>query len=96
MQLFSIPLIEGNATNALVEPNSVVISKAFAKKYFGNEEAIGKSLEIGLRGAAYKVAGVYDKVPDNTHFHFDAFMSLSTFHITHLTWSNIGFTLTSS
>lgn len=91
LQLFSIPLLEGNLVNALVEPNSIVISKEFAKKYFGNDEALGKSLAIGLRGAIYKVSGVYDKVPDNTHFHFDAFLSLSTFHITNLTWSNIGF-----
>lgn len=91
LQLFSIPLLEGNNANALTGPNSVVISKAFAKKYFGNDEAIGKSLAIGLRGAVYKVTGVFDKIPDDSHFHFDAFLSLSTFHITNLTWSNIGF-----
>jgi putative ABC transport system permease protein len=90
LQMFTIPLIEGNATNALVQPNSIVISKAFAKKYFGNEEAIGKMLAIGTRGAVYKVTGVIDKVPDNSHFHFDAFLSLSTWHIINETWSNIG------
>ncbi len=91
LQLFSIPLIKGNAATALVEPNSVVISKAFAKKYFGDENAIGKALVIGLHDAVYKVTGVIDKVPDNSHFHFDAFLSLSTFHITEGTWSNVGF-----
>jgi len=35
LQMFSIPLIEGNAATALTQPNSIVISKAFAKKYFG-------------------------------------------------------------
>ena len=49
LQMFSIPLIEGNATNALAQPNSIVISKAFAKKYFGNEDAMGKSFAIGTR-----------------------------------------------
>jgi putative ABC transport system permease protein len=91
LQMFSIPLIEGNGKTALVEPNSVVISKALAKKYFGGNEAIGKSLAIGIRGAVYKVTGVIDKVPDNSHFHFDAFLSLSTFHITNATWSNLGY-----
>lgn len=89
-QFFSIPLLEGNAAKALAAPNSVVLTKELAKKYFGNEEALGKSLEIGLRGTVYKVTGVIDKIPDNSHFHFDAFVSLSTFHITNLTWSNIG------
>ncbi len=91
LQVFSIPLIEGNDKEALVQPNSVVISKAFAKKYFGNEEPLGKSLTLGIRGALYKVTGVIDKVPDNSHFHFDAFLSLSTFHITKSTWSNVGY-----
>ncbi len=91
LQLFSIPLIEGSNEDALVQPNSVVISKAFAKKYFGNDEAVGKSLSIGANKAIYKVTGVFDKVPDDSHFHFDAFISLSTFHITNETWSNIGF-----
>jgi putative ABC transport system permease protein len=37
------------------------------------------------------VTGVIDKVPDNSHFHFDAFLSQSTFHITNKTWSNLGY-----
>jgi len=91
LQIFSIPLIEGNPANALVQPNSIVISKAFSKKYFGNNEAVGKSLMIGTRNSVYKVTGVIDKVPDNSHFHFDAFLSQSTFHITNKTWSNLGY-----
>ena len=90
LQLFSIPLVAGSDQEALVQPNSVVISKEFSKKYFGDEQAIGKSLVIGLRNAVYKVTGVFDKVPGNSHFHFDAFLSLSTFHITNATWSNLG------
>ncbi len=91
LQMFSIPLLEGSTANALVEPNSVVISKELAKKYFGAGEPIGKSLAIGTQRTLYKVAGVFDKVPDDSHFHFDAFLSLSTFHITNATWSNVGF-----
>ncbi|MEO8861575.1 MAG: ABC transporter permease [Ginsengibacter sp.] len=91
LKMFSIALIEGNTTTALVEPNSIVIDKAFAKKYFGNDDAIGKSLSVGTANQLYKVTGVIDKVPDNSHFHFDAFMSLSTMHFTHETWSNVNF-----
>ena len=90
LQLFSIPLIEGNSAEALKQPNSIVVSKSFSKKYFGNKEAIGKSLIIG-KDAVFKVTGIIDKVPDNSHFHFDAFLSLSTFHIKNETWSNVGF-----
>lgn len=84
MQLFSIPLIEGNQSNALTDPNSIVLSKSFANKYFGNGQALGKSLIVGNNNL-FKVTGVFDKIPDNSHFHFDAFLSLSTFHSSRLT-----------
>ncbi len=90
LQMFSIPLLEGNNKDALVQPNSVVISKAFAKKYFGDANAVGKSLVIGLHNEVYKVTGVFDKVPDNSHFHFDAFISIASWHVTNATWSNLG------
>jgi len=92
LQLFSIPFLEGDARSALKEPNSIVITKAMGKKYFGNDEAIGKSLVMGTDAFnAFKVTGVIDKVPDNSHFHYDAFMSMSTRGFTNQTWSNIGF-----
>ena len=91
LQLFSIPLVEGNTTNALVQPNSIVVSRSFAKKYFGNGEAVGQSITVGTRNAIYKVTGVVDKVPANSHFHFDAFLSMSTFPNTNKTWSNLGY-----
>ncbi|HUZ58539.1 MAG TPA: ABC transporter permease [Hanamia sp.] len=91
LQIFSIPLLEGNNETALVQPNSIVISKAFAKKYFGNEDALGKSLSVGTPGELYKVTGLFDEVPENSHFHFDAFLSLTSWHLTRQTWSNLGF-----
>lgn len=90
LQMFSIPLIEGSNKSALVQPNSIVISKLFAKKYFGDEDPVGKSISIGLDNTPFKITGVFDKVPDNSHFHFDAFLSITTWHITNPTWSNIG------
>jgi putative ABC transport system permease protein len=90
MKMFSIPLLEGNIDKALVEPNSIVISKEMATKYFGDQDPIGKSLSIGTQLSEYKVTGLFDKVPDNSHFHFDAFLSMSTWHITNPTWSNLG------
>ncbi|MGN6619297.1 MAG: ABC transporter permease [Ilyomonas sp.] len=90
LQMFSIPLIQGSDKDALLQPNSIVISKAFAKKYFGDENPVGKSLVVGLRDALYKVTGVFDKVPDNSHFHIDAFLSMTTWRTTNATWSNLG------
>ncbi|PWT97424.1 MAG: cell division protein FtsX [Bacteroidetes bacterium] len=91
LKMFSIPLIEGNESNALQEPNCIVISKSIAKKYFGNIDPLGKSLLVGIQNAPYKVTGVIDKVPDNSHFHYDAFLSMASMHLKTSTWSNIGF-----
>jgi putative ABC transport system permease protein len=90
LQMFSIPLIDGSNKDALVQPNSIVISKLFAKKYFGDADPVGKSLVIGLHDALYKVTGVFNKVPDNSHFHIDAFLSMTTWHVTNPTWNNLG------
>ena len=90
LQLFSIPFTEGNIATALSEPNTIVVTRAFATKYFGKEEALGKTLTIGIN--SFKVTGLIDRVPDNSHFHFDAFMSMASMHLTAHTWSNIGFT----
>ncbi len=90
LQLFSIPLAEGDANTALLAPGTIVVSRAFAKRYFGEEPAMGKTLQVfgGL-----KVTGVVEKMPDNSHFHFDAFISMATnkYAMQGTTWSNIGF-----
>jgi len=76
-QVFTIPLIQGDAKTALLQPNAVVISRAVAKKYFGNEDPLGKVLQFKDNNAALTVTGVIDKVPLNSHFHFDLFASMS-------------------
>ncbi len=68
----------------------MVVSSAFANKYFNNENALGKSIILG-KNNVFKITGVFNKIPDNSHFHFDAFLSLSTLHRTNQTWSNIGY-----
>jgi putative ABC transport system permease protein len=90
-QMFSIPLLEGDGRTALSQPNSIVISRAFEHKYFGDEPGLNKLL--ASTGKLYKVTGVIDKVPDNSHFHADAFISMSTEvpPSAPQTWSNVGF-----
>jgi putative ABC transport system permease protein len=88
--VFSIPLLEGDIRSALTAPNTMVISRAFADKYFNDGNALGKSVILG-KNNVFKITGIFSKVPDNSHFHFDAFLSLSTFHNTNHTWSNIGY-----
>ncbi|MGZ3811432.1 MAG: ABC transporter permease [Mucilaginibacter sp.] len=89
LQLFSIPLLQGDDKSALVAPHSIVITSELAKKYFGNEPALGKTLKVS--NDLMTVTGVIEKVPDNSHFHYDAFISMSTYPNLHQTWSNVGY-----
>ncbi|MEI9919818.1 MAG: ABC transporter permease [Bacteroidota bacterium] len=90
LNFFSLPLLSGNSKTALSEPNQVVISTAFAKKYFGDEDPMGKVLSVGTNGA-WKVTGLFDKMPDRSHFNFDALVSSYTvFKQRRESWSNIG------
>lgn len=76
-QFFSFRLLEGDKLSALTEPNSVVITKALAEKYFDGD-ALGKSLVIGTDKRNYKVTGVAQEAPSNSHFHFNALLSFNT------------------
>jgi putative ABC transport system permease protein len=74
--IFSYKFVEGNAADALNEPNSIVISKTLAEKYFGNTPAVGKTLKTVYD--VYKVTGVIEDVPKNSHLIFDMLISLSS------------------
>jgi len=74
--VFTLPFIKGDPSTALMEPFTLVITKEQAVKYFGDEDPINKVLDFVWSGNQYKVTGVIDKVPANSHFHFDMFASL--------------------
>lgn len=75
--VFTAHFIKGDAATALQEPNTLVVTNDFAKKYFGEEDPIGKSLDFNNHSELYKVTGVIDKIPANAHFHFDMFGSMA-------------------
>lgn len=81
--IFSWPLRSGNPKTALKDPYTIVLTESTAKKYFGNENPIGKTMD-GVGGRAndgiYTVTGVMKDVPANSHFSFDVLMSMSSFY----------------
>src|SRR5580658_1606363 len=72
--VFTLPLLSGDAKTALSQPHTIVLSSLAAGKFFGNEDPIGKALDIN--GGLYKVTGVFDKIPANSHFHADMLASM--------------------
>jgi putative ABC transport system permease protein len=71
--LFSVlPLqaIAGNLATALQEPDSLVLTRSTARKYFGDEDPIGQTLEVGRKGVM-KVTAILEDLPSNTHLTMD-------------------------
>ncbi|MCE7990921.1 MAG: FtsX-like permease family protein [Roseivirga sp.] len=63
---------------SLDNPNEVVISRSTANKFFGNEPAVGKVLRFKNRGVNMKVTGVFEDLPENTHFKFELLCSFQS------------------
>jgi putative ABC transport system permease protein len=63
-------LIEGNPETALSEPSNVIITETLAKKYFGNNDPINKTINIDGKKASV-VTGVMKDIPKNSHLKFD-------------------------
>ena len=75
-KVFTLPLLEGEAATALQQPNSLVITKEIAKRWFGSDNAIGKI--VAYNGTPFTIAGVMEKTPANAHFHFDMLGSMES------------------
>jgi putative ABC transport system permease protein len=83
--LFRMPFLQGNPRTALVHPNEVVITEGMAEKYFGEESAFGRTLQIEIdydTGEVelqdYEVTGIIENAPANTHLKYDMFLSMAT------------------
>ena len=74
--VFSFPFEKGDPETALIQPNTIVITEEMAIRFFGKDEAIGKTLDYN--GGQFKVTGVIKKMPANAHFHFDLLGSLES------------------
>ena len=72
--LFSFPLIDGNADSSLLAINHAVITEETARKYFGDENPIGKMITVD--GASdFEITGIVKSIPQNSHFKFDILLS---------------------
>ncbi len=69
--VFSYKLLQGDPKEVLTDPHSIVITPRTAKKFFGNENPIGKSLNVNSADNVYTVTGVVEEPPLNSHFHFN-------------------------
>ena len=76
--VFTLPLLKGNAKIALAQPNTMVVTRAFAQTCFGKADPMGKVVTLKSTGTPYTVTGLIDNVPTNSHFRFDLFASMAS------------------
>jgi putative ABC transport system permease protein len=75
-RIFTFPMVEGNPETALKDPYSIILTETAAKKLFGNQSAMGKSIQFDTLD--YQVTGIMKDVPFFSHISFEALVSLST------------------
>ncbi len=78
--IFSFSMIEGNPEIALSQTNTIVLTKTAAKKYFGNENPLNKTMRLreGRISESLLVTGIIEDVPENSHLDFDYIISMKT------------------
>jgi putative ABC transport system permease protein len=89
-QIFSFELIQGDPETALKASSSLVVTQETAFKYFGDEDPMGKTLEIrqGEFTGPFIITGVVEDVPETSHIQFNMLSSMSTYqHIKQREWT---------
>lgn len=90
-KVFNFPLIQGDASSAFAQANTMVMTESTAKRYFGNENPMGKLVRLGgLNGSnqqTYEVTGITKDTPNNSTIAFDILLSMKGFPIERLYWS---------
>ncbi len=76
-KIFNIPFIEGSIDTSLSKPNTMVITRSFADKYFANQNPVGQEVRIDNQFWC-RITGIVADVPSNSHFTFNFFVSYST------------------
>jgi putative ABC transport system permease protein len=94
-KIFSFELIKGNPQSALMDVGSIIITQSMAKKYFGNEDPMDKMITINFgQDANFRITGVMNDIPPDSHFHFDFLISYVTLKAYErgewMTWSDFG------
>ena len=79
--VFAFPFLSGNPSTALREANSIIVTESTARRYFGDADAMGKTIEVKAPGGAFEpftVTGVLADIPTRSHLQFDMLTSLAS------------------
>ena len=95
LSFFDFPLLRGRKNTALNDPNTIVLTESMAKKYFGEQDALGKTIRLN-NSENWKVTGILKDLPPNSHFKFDFIAPISTIakddqNFVNKTWGNFNY-----
>ena len=76
LQLFSFPLVSGDAATALVRPNGLLLTQATARRFFGTDDVVGRTIRMSDT-VLFTVTGVLKDIPANTHLQFELLLPMS-------------------
>ena len=80
-EIFDLPLVNGNMETALTDPYSIIISEKMGKKYFRDEDPLGKTIQfegVGYQSHDFIVTGVLKTMQENSHFIMDFIAPFAT------------------
>ncbi|HTK20775.1 MAG TPA: ABC transporter permease [Mucilaginibacter sp.] len=75
---FTVPVVQGDPHQALLQPFSVMLTEELAKKYFGTADPMNKTIKLDGNKHEYKVTGIYKSFPANSHLHPQMLLSFNT------------------
>lgn len=79
LTFFSCKVIKGDASAPFKDPFSIVLTESTAKRYFGNEDPIGKTIIRNQQKVPFKVTAVIEDPPVNTHFYYNALLPFAKY-----------------
>lgn len=77
-KLFSLSLLEGNPQTVLQAPHQLVVTKSTARRYFGDQDPIGKLVQVGTDSVPFLITGMTKDYPENSQIKFDFLASFTS------------------
>ena len=75
----SIDVLHGNLNQALTQPYKIALSLAEARRLYGTDNAVGKTLTVSQSGNVYEVSAIYADIKDNSHYYFSGLIANKAF-----------------
>lgn len=90
-EMFTIPVIKGDQFTFFQEPDSIVLTRKAALKYFGAEDPMGKVIAVSNwweENKPHVVTGILDDLPSNSHFFYDFLIPLAATEVVEFDWGS--------